>query len=172
KYDKGKWKNYYIFYAVENPLNLKRIRRNYTYKQRESKSLDLSKTTLKGVELIGAHLEKANLSDAHLEKANLSEAHLEKANLTGTHLEGALLGVTHLEETYLIGAYFEGVKFVFACLKGADLRVADLRGAFGLSPGELSKVKTLYKAELDDELRLPLEQEYPTLFNEPDLGMF
>lgn len=130
---------------------------NYTYKQRESKSLDLSKTTLKGVELTGAHLEKANLSDAHLEKANLTGTHLEKANLTGTHLEGALLGVTHLEETYLIRAYFEGAKFVFACLKGADLRVADLRGAFGLSPGELSKVKTLYKAELDEGLEEELK---------------
>jgi hypothetical protein len=105
---------------------------NYAYRQGKSNCLDLSKTNLKGVEL--------------------TEAQLVKANLTGAHLEGTFLVFASLEETNLREVYFKGSSFLYASLKGADLRKAYLREVYGLSFDQLSKAKTLYKAELDPEL--------------------
>ena len=49
----------------------------------------------------------------------------------------------------------------------ATLSYAILKGAENLSIDQLSKVKTLYKPELDDELKYQLLEKYPHLFNEP-----
>jgi uncharacterized protein YjbI with pentapeptide repeats len=129
------------------------------------KEAHLEGAHLEGADLKGAHLEGACLDGAHLERADLNGAHLEGAYLTGTHLEKAFLLIAHLEGAYLIGTYFEG-----AYLKGADLERAyligaHLEGAKNLSLNQLSKVNTLYKATLDEELLEPLKEQFPNLFD-------
>jgi len=153
---------------------------------------------LKGANLNEAHLEEADLNNAHLEGANLNEAYLEGVNLVKTHLEGAYLFKAHLEgvglfKTYLKGAYLSGAHLEEASLWEAHLEVADLieahlegadlfnanldganlskaylEGAKNLTVYQLSKVKTLYEAKLDDELLIPLKERYPALFEKPN----
>jgi uncharacterized protein YjbI with pentapeptide repeats len=145
---------------------------------------------------VWAHLEEANLECAHLEEANLSWAHLERADFAGAHLERAILLKANLEGAYLneanlqgatlFNAHLEGVDLREANLEGADLNRANfkgadltganltgaelgranLKGAEGLSLDQLSRVKTLYKAKLDHELLIPLEEMRPDLFEE------
>jgi hypothetical protein len=49
----------------------------------------------------------------------------------------------------------------------ANLSGANLSEVLGLNIEQLSKVKTLYKAELDPELMEQVEDEYPHLLEEP-----
>lgn len=137
---------------------------------------DLSRAHLEGALFIGAHLEKANLSGAHLEDAALREAHLEKATLlvadlnkaglVNAHLEGAFVGGTNLKEATLVGTHLQGAQFVAANLEGADLAGAYLEGVRGLTIEQLSKVSSLYRADLDPPLLKQIEQEYPQLLEE------
>jgi hypothetical protein len=53
------------------------------------------------------------------------------------------------------------------CLKGADLE-----GASNLTIKQLSKVRILYNAELDDKLLMPLNEKYTALFEEPTESFF
>jgi uncharacterized protein YjbI with pentapeptide repeats len=69
----------------------------------------------------------------------------------------------HIFNANLRGAFFEGTN-----LEDADLQKADLKGAKNLTIEQLSKVKTLYEAELDEELLIPLKKKYPALFDKPD----
>lgn len=131
-------------------------RRNATYRQRESKNLNLRRTYLKDLELTDAHFEKADLSGTNLEGASIKETHLEGAFLSGTNLKSAFITGTHLEGAFLGSAHFKWAKFYFNSLKGADFRAADLIGAYFYSLDELSKVKTLYKAHLEEELEAEL----------------
>ena len=60
----------------------------------------------------------------------------------------------------------------FADLSGADLKFADLQnakfwGARDLTIEQLSKVYTLYEAELDSELMEQIKKNYPHLLEEP-----
>jgi hypothetical protein len=74
---------------------------------------------------------------------NLEMAYLQGADLKDAHLEGANLIDVHLEE-------------------------ADLKQAKNLTIDQLSKVKTLYDAKLDEQYLIPLKEKYPTLFEEPE----
>jgi len=124
---------------------------------------------LEGANLLGAHLEDANLFGAHLEGANLFGANLKGANLFGAHLEGAGLIVAHLEGACLVKADLEGAFLIGANLEGADLIGANLEGVKNLTIDQLSKVKTLYNAKIDEDLLIPLKEQYPALFEElPD----
>jgi uncharacterized protein YjbI with pentapeptide repeats len=173
-------------------------RRKHSFNDGEDIPLNLRGICLQGVNLEGAHLEGADLRDAHLEGADLSEAHLEEALLseahleradlrvvhleeavfldahlewavlTGAHLEGAVLTGAHLEGADLEGAQFEGAILSEAHLERADLMMAHLEGAKYLTIDQLSKVKALYLAKLDEELLIPLEDQYPDLFKPPN----
>jgi uncharacterized protein YjbI with pentapeptide repeats len=57
--------------------------------------------------------------------------------------------------------------FSEANLSEANLSGADLIQAKNLKIKQLSEVKTLYNAKLDEELRLPLKAKYPSLFEGP-----
>jgi len=153
-------------------------RRKYRYNNGESEKLDLCTTNLGMINLTMAHFEGANFAMAHLEGTNFTQAHLEGANFSMTHLNnltflrqanleeanlmGASLAGTCLEEANLIGANLMGANLTAARiiyahlertnLEGADLRGADLREARNLAIDQLSKAKTLYKAELDEKL--------------------
>src|SRR5665647_2460394 len=172
--------------------------RKYSFNNGEYKYLNLSKAHLEGADLREAHLEEADLRDTHLEGADLIEAYLEGVNLVMAHLEGAYLFKAHLEgvglfKTYLKGAYLSGAHLEEASLWEAHLEVADLieahlegadlfnanldganlskaylEGAKNLTVYQLSKVKTLYEAKLDNELLIPLKERYPALFEKPN----
>jgi uncharacterized protein YjbI with pentapeptide repeats len=53
-------------------------------------------------------------------------------------------------------------------LQGANFVGTNLEGAQDLSFFQLSKVKTLYNAKLDEELLMLLKEEYLALFEEPE----
>jgi uncharacterized protein YjbI with pentapeptide repeats len=153
---------------------------------------------LEGAHLGGAHLEGAWLSDAYLEEADLSKAHLKETGLTHAHLERARLSHAYMERAYLSGAHLEGADLTYACLnpaylsgahlnsallwganfEGADLNDAHLDGAtligtklvgaWNLTIEQLSTVKILHAADLDEPLRMQIEQKYPHLLEKPN----
>jgi hypothetical protein len=51
--------------------------------------------------------------------------------------------------------------------KGADLSETSLMGAKNLFLEQLSNVKTLYKAQLNDELEEQVNEKYPHLLEKP-----
>jgi len=79
-------------------------------------------------------LGEINFYGANLKRINLERANLERTNLTGVNLQGA------------------------------NLFMANLTGAFNLSIDQLSKVRTLYNAKIDEELLIQLKEEFPSLF--------
>ena len=155
----------------------------YSFNAGEDKRLNLRGTFLQDADLFmanleGAELNSADLSGAHLVMANLSGADLVMANLSDAsldeaHLEGAELSQAHLEGAELSDAYLSDADLSDTNLRGANLFGVDLRGANlnranNLTIDQLSKVKTLYEAELDDELLIPLKEKYPALFDKPE----
>lgn len=134
---------------------------------------NLEKAELERANFQGANLQKANLQEAHLgdtifQWANLELTNLQKANLRGANLEQVELFQANLKGAILYRVNLKGARLIEANLEGANLERADLRGARNLSLDQLSKVKTLYNAELDEELRIPLREKYPALFDKPD----
>jgi uncharacterized protein YjbI with pentapeptide repeats len=71
-----------------------------------------------------------------------------------------------LEKKDLRGANLQEVNLLEANLRGANLEGADLEGAQNLSLYQLSKVKTLHAAKLNEDLRIPFKEKYPALFEE------
>ncbi len=132
---------------------------------------------------INCHLERAKLTNAHIERVSFENAKCKGAYFDGSELKGAIFvganlkgarfhlatltyamfDKANLEDAMFPGAHLENANFEGADLKGADFLQANLKGA-KLSVSQLSKVKTLYEAELDDELLIPLKRNYPALF--------
>ncbi len=113
----------------------------------KGKRIDLSGAYLSGVDLSGADLSDANLSTADFTGADFSRANLTRAHLSGTKLNGA----------NLFGAD----------LSGANLFGANLSDAKNLTIEQLYKVRTLYQAKLDPELKKLIKKKYPDLLKEP-----
>lgn len=126
------------------------------------------KANLKGASLFMAHLERAILTEANLEGAHLYEAHLEGANLDKANLKKANLRKANLEGAVLIEAYLEEADLDKTNLEGVVFIKANLKGAKFLTIDQLSKVKTLYDAKIDEELLIPLKEKFPELFEKPD----
>ncbi|MCO5382615.1 MAG: pentapeptide repeat-containing protein [Methanosarcina barkeri] len=151
---------------------------------------NLQNACLKGVNLlVAANLQNAELAEANLQKANLqkanlkgakfrkkdnwAEANLKGANLKGTNLNGAQLQGVNLTETNLQGANLEGANLEEANLEeanlnGANLERVNLEKTQNLSFNQLSNVKTLYNAKLNEELFILLKDKYPALFKRPN----
>ena len=119
---------------------------------------------LEGANLRGAHLEGANLRGAHLERADLSGANLERADLNGANLERADLKGANLEMARLIGANLKEAEFFKTNLHGTNLQGANLEKAKHLTYDQVSKVRTLLNAKLDERDEKVLREEYPFLF--------
>lgn len=128
---------------------------------------DFKKANLEEADFEEANLKRANLIEADLERANLEGTDLREANLEGTDLVGANLVGANLEEANLKRANLRSVNLKEANLKGADLEGANLKGANELTIDQLSKVKTLYNAKLDEKLLKSLKDKYPHLFKKP-----
>lgn len=167
-------------------------KRKYSFNDGENKCLNLRNTYLQDVDLFGAdfsgadfssaylpltHLEEtdfsgADLTMANLEEANLDEGHFEMACFFGAYLSGANLSRTHLKKADFFSADLCGVDLsdadLFeANLSEADLSGADLKRAKNITLDQLSRVRTLYQAELDEQLEKLLRAKYPALFDEP-----
>jgi uncharacterized protein YjbI with pentapeptide repeats len=148
----------------------------------------LKRAKLQWAELWSAVLKNANLQEANLKNAFLHGVNFENAdlgndtdynpnfwgldlasgaNLEDAHLSKANLKKSNLKWANLKGAVFNDANFEGANLEGADLEGANLNGAKNLTVNQLSKVKTLYNAKLDEELEKPLREKYPDLFKEP-----
>ena len=119
---------------------------------------DLSEANLFEAELLMANLSRVNLTKANLINANLSKADLSNADLSNADLSNANLSNADLRKAKLGNIDFEG----------AHLEGAHLEGAKNLTTDQLSRVKTLYNAKLDDDLLIPLKEKYPALFEEPE----
>jgi len=141
---------------------------------------NLAVAHLQGDILVDVHLEKAKLERANLRYASLYRGNLQKAFFYRANLQGALLAEAKLEGAYLIEANLkkadlsqadlQGVDFYKADLEGANLHRANLEGAINITFNQLSKVETLYNAKIDEDLLIPLKEQYPALFH--DLSLF
>ena len=103
--------------------------------------------------------ERKDLQEADLQGANLQGANLRGANLIEAHIEGSILTGANLIGANLQGANLEGANF-----EGANLEGAKFREAHYLTFEQLSKVKTLHDAKLDEELLIKLKEKFPFLF--------
>jgi Uncharacterized low-complexity proteins len=149
------------------PLDIQAVitvirRRKHSFENGEANSLGLQETNLHGANLFDANLSRVNLSGADLSDANLSRADLSEADLSLANLSDADLFLADLSNAKLSSADLSGAKLSIAKLSGAKLS-----GARNLTIDQLSKVKTLYGAELDEELFISLKEKYPRLFDEP-----
>jgi len=134
---------------------------------------------LDGANLYAAHLISATLTRANLEKADLREsflnvAHMDHVDLRGAYLwsaklPGADLGGAQLGNAILIGADLRGVNLGGAQLSGTvlndadmsgtSLEGADLRGALGLTAGQVCSARSRRGALLDDALATQVEAQ-------------
>lgn len=141
-------------------------RRKFYLGEGESVGLELRETYLRQINLKNAHLEGAfllhtdligaYLEDAHFEGAYLNGAYLNWAYLNNAHFEDVHFDDAHLEKTDFKDVNLEKAHFKGAFLGGAYLGGVKLRGAKNLTAEQLSKVYTLYKAELDSKLEAEL----------------
>jgi uncharacterized protein YjbI with pentapeptide repeats len=133
----------------------------------DEKFEDFEEATLDGADFEGANLEGADFKKATLEEADLEGTDFVGANLEGTDLIGANLAGADLQEANLKRANLRSANLKETNLKGADFEGANLKKALNLSIEQLSEVKTLYNAKLDDVLLIQLKEKYPTLFEKP-----
>ena len=124
---------------------------------RRLKRLKISAINLSYCTLNKAHLKDAMLQGAELAVANLQDAFLFNADLRGANLIGA-----NLRNANLQGVNFEGAQLFSANFCYANLTLA----IFNLE--QIAKVKTLYKAKMDDELTKQIEEKYRHLLTKPD----
>ena len=144
------------FTAVELSKILKEHERWYDTDEDEGEKVDLRYANLSYANLSRANLLCADLSAAILMDANMSEANLSRADLSAANLFSVGLMDANLSRADLIDA----------SLSLADLSGANLTQVENLSINQLSEVKTLYKAELDPELKKQVKDKYPHLLEE------
>jgi uncharacterized protein YjbI with pentapeptide repeats len=77
------------------------------WRAEEDETPDLSRASLRGLDLSGFDLSRADLRDADLRGTNLSGA-----NLSGTHLNGANLFKAVLDGADLAGAFLTEAQFL------------------------------------------------------------
>jgi hypothetical protein len=153
----------YLRKSILKETNLERANFGYAYLE----NAYLGWSHLKQAVFLRANLENAYLGHSYLENAVFIETNLENTDLSWANLKDALLMKAHIKRTIFRGANLEHAYFDEANLEGAYFIGADLTGAKNLTIDQLSKVKTLYNAKLDEELLIPLREKCPALFDEP-----
>jgi hypothetical protein len=123
---------------------------------------NLSRANLEGARLDSAFLYRAALYKAFLYEAKLGGANLYEASFYEANLSRANLSVTNLYK-----ASFYEANLSEANLSEANLYKTDLRKTKNLTIEQLSKVKTLYKAKLDPDIKKQIEEKYPDLLKKP-----
>lgn len=167
-------------------------RRKYSSIHGEPECLDICDVDLQGSNFFQANLESilflgtnlkesnfimANLKGAFLDFTDLRGARFTYANLQGAYLKSTDLRKAKLEYTNLRWVNFEssnlqGANLEKADLKGANLKETDLQGANligarNLSLDQLSKVKSIRGAKLDERLLTIIKEKYPSLLLKP-----
>jgi acetolactate synthase regulatory subunit len=117
----------------------------------------LRESDFRNADLRGANLKLADLRQGNFQGADFREAKMTEVNLGDADLRGAQLGFANLKR-----ADFNNAK-----LAGVDLRCADLREVKNLSIKDLKIVKTLYRAQMDDDVRQQLLKSNQDLFAKP-----
>ena len=129
---------------------------------------DLTRASLREINLTDAACVKTVFEEADLTKADLSHgnfggaafgrAKLNSAVLAGTRLRGADLHGADLTGANLRGANLREADLTKTVLVRADLRGADLRDAEGLTDGQLKKVRADAATRLSPDLRHPTKK--------------
>lgn len=153
----------YSFESIENRIDLR---------ETSLQNINLLKANLSNAILIGSDLSGANLALANFSRAFLSGANFSEAKAIQANFKKANLALANLSRVKFINADLSMVFFPGANLSGTDFYGANLKGAKQLTIAQLSQVKTLYKAELDEELEKQLREKYPALFKEPRFGCY
>lgn len=149
--------------AENDPNKIFSLRLNDTYLQ----SAILYRPNFELILFLDADLKNSFLNGANFKRAYLARTILEGTSLKEANFKEADLIETNFKGTDLKRANFEGANLKKADFEGADLKRDNFKGAKNLTVDQLSKVKTLYKAELDPEIEKPLREKYPALFEKP-----
>ncbi|WP_296619151.1 pentapeptide repeat-containing protein [Marivirga sp.] len=148
----------------------------------------MTKTNMSHVDLSGSNLNSSNFSHANAIECNFSgtranQTNFENAKMNQANFEGAFASGANFKDTFLIKANFKNAfliksDFSNAYLMEADLSnchltgasfdeaslyKANLKGAEGITASQLKNVKTLYLAELDDDIKSEIQEKYPEL---------
>lgn len=134
---------------------------------------NLNSSNLSNAFLIETNLENTRLNQTNFENSNLNQANMRGAYASGANFKDAFLIKADMENAFLIKTNFKNAFLMEANLKncyltGADfenasLYKADLRGAKGLSIDQLTKAKTLYLAQFDDDIFTQVKTTLPEL---------
>lgn len=123
----------------------------------------LIETNLENTRLNQTNLENSNLNQANLKSAYASGADFKDAYLIKAQLEGAFLIKTNFKNAFLMEANLRNCYLTGADFENASLYKADLRGAKGLTIEQLTKAKTLYLAQFDEEILNQIKNNIPEL---------
>ena len=123
----------------------------------------LIETNLENTRLNQTNLENSNLNQANLRSAYASGANFKDAYLIKAQLEGAFLIKTNFKNAFLMEANLRNCYLTGADFENASLYKADLRGAKGLTIEQLTKAKTLYLAQFDEEILNQIKNNIPEL---------
>ncbi len=148
----------------------------------------MTKTNMSHVDLTGSNLNSSNFSHANAIECNFSgtranQTNFENAKMNQANFEGAFASGANFKDTFLIKANFKNAfliksDFTNAYLMEADLSnchltgasfdeaslyKANLKGAEGITADQLKNVKTLYLAELDEDIKSEIQEKYPQL---------
>jgi len=165
------------FWLIESESDSKNAIRGALLKKADLRYADMYqafvvKANLRNSKLRGARLRESDFRYADLRGANLELADLRQGNFRRADFREAILAEVNLGDADLRDAQlgfvdFKRADFNNAKLKGADLRCADLVDAENLSIEELKTVKTLYRAEMDEDVRQQLQKSNEELFAKP-----
>ncbi|MFE7903041.1 pentapeptide repeat-containing protein [Streptomyces sp. NPDC057424] len=125
----------------------------------EEARLNLSRTNLRGADLLEARLAGANLADSSLEGASLFGADLRGAYLDGVRLDQADLSEARLDEVDLSGASVGRAIVLGAILTSATVGHADFSQTIHLTREQL------LSAKFNSSTKLP-----PRLMHDPVVG--
>lgn len=137
---------------------------------------DLSQADLRGKQFSKINLRNANLQEAKLQFSNFTEAilnganikktkflesNLQKADLENANLEGANFFEANLQHANLQNANAQQAQFNDdVMLNQANLKGCDLRGATGLTVGQIESAITDKTTKLPDYLDEELEDGF------------
>ena len=134
---------------------------------------NLNSSNLSNAFLIEINLENTRLNQTNFENSNLNQANLKGAYASGANFKDAFMIKGDLENAFFIKTNFKNAFLMEANLRncyltGADfenasLYKADLRGAKGLTIEQLTKVKTLYLAQFDEDILTEVKSTLPEL---------
>jgi uncharacterized protein YjbI with pentapeptide repeats len=121
----------------------------------------LIRATFDRSDLRNAHIDAANLERSDLRQAYLWSASVQNSDLQDSDLGSAILIGASLRGSNLGGAHFAQTVLNETDLTGAILDGADMRGAFGLTAGQVCSARSHTGAFFDDALQPQIDAQCP-----------